>query len=283
MVKVKVFLFLVLMVSVPTYCQDGEERVEQESDLVSNASEEIGPKLGNWIDNVIAERLNKSLTNYTNLHIPALPTLSYNDGNISVSLSLADIALKGLLDFNVTGSKVSSKGTETNVIFNRVYLDVGHYSSGGHLLNLPFAGEGPLLVAIHKLKIHAFLTKAVVKNGGFCVEENSALPFSLDLDQRRLEVKFSNMNPGADQGQLINIVLSSFGPDIIDYLNILLNGKDKEVAHRIVLDIVNTALCPDWVSNNPLDNEEEMTEYVTTIYRHFVEALKVPDQGFGIW
>lgn len=283
MVKLKVFLFLMLMVSVPTNCEDASEELEQEPDAGSNDNLDSGYDGNNPSLHVLIEAaLKKLLQKYEGLHIPALPTLSYDNGGASVALSLSDITLSGTLDMKVKILNQRKENFKFSVTFDKVSLDVGKYSSGGHLLNLPFAGKGPLLIAIHKLKISVEVTLATSNNGGFCVGDIFGLPIQLTLDQRRLEVKFSNMNPGADQGQLINLVLSSFGPDILDYLNILLKGKDKEVADRIVVDVVNTVLCPGWVSNNPLDDRDEMAEYLSTIFQHFVEALKVPGQGFEI-
>ncbi|XP_064078284.1 uncharacterized protein LOC135195766 isoform X2 [Macrobrachium nipponense] len=238
MARLKVFLFLMLMVSVPTNCEDTSGELEQQSDSGSNGSVDSKSNEGKIPTPAeIEEFLKDLLRKYEGLHIPALPTFTFdNGGGISAALSVSDIMLNGLLDLKVN-LKLSLNKLTITATFNKVYLDVGRYSSGGHLLNLPFAGEGPLLIAIHKLKIGVEVDFKKSIDRGVCVGDIYGLSTKLILDQRRLEVKFSNMNPGGDQGQLINLVLSSFGPDILDYLKILLTGKDKEVADRIVVDV----------------------------------------------
>lgn len=59
-------------------------------------------------------------------------------------------------------------------------------------------------------------------------------------------MQFDDLNKGTDQGQLINIVLSSFGPDIIDYLEVLLNSSLYPALDDAFVAILNNALgCPD--------------------------------------
>lgn len=59
-------------------------------------------------------------------------------------------------------------------------------------------------------------------------------------------MQFDGLNEGTDQGQLINIVLSSFGPDIIDYLEVLLNSSLYQAVDDAFVSILNGALqCPN--------------------------------------
>lgn len=55
-------------------------------------------------------------------------------------------------------------------------------------------------------------------------------------------MQFDDLNKGTDQGQLINIVLSSFGPDIIDYLEVLLNSSLYQAIDDAFVAILNGAL-----------------------------------------
>ncbi|KAK4300059.1 hypothetical protein Pmani_027716 [Petrolisthes manimaculis] len=60
------------------------------------------------------------------------------------------------------------------------------------------------------------------------------------------QFQFDGLNEGTDQGQLINIVLSSFGPDIIDYLEVLLNSSLYQAVDDALVSILNDVLsCPN--------------------------------------
>ncbi|KAK7081763.1 hypothetical protein SK128_016901 [Halocaridina rubra] len=211
---------------------------------------------------------------YAGIYIPALPVYNVDFGDLaSISLSLAKLNLVGLDNFNISALNASSNlppaNIEIELIFPRIALEVGFYSSGGHILNLPFNGKGSLLLALHKLAIKLSFRINVIT----CVMRDST---AYKLDLPRFEVEFSNMNPGTDLGQLLNIVLSSFGTDIFDYLEVLLNGEFHETIDQIVVDIINSnnPVCP-LKRDNPLD-DERINEYLNDIFQHYLQAFRVP-------
>ncbi|KAK4323536.1 hypothetical protein Pmani_005769 [Petrolisthes manimaculis] len=162
--------------------------------------------------------MSEFLSQFEDLHIPALPPLNINgDDQYSVSLALSDLNIRGISDIDVTEFTHTSEGFQANrqdfqtfrMKFNKLYLDVGTYNAAGHLLNLPFNGEGPMSLGFINLDITIDFTWD---------------PFK-PLYRAASQVQFDGLNEGTDQGQLINIVLSSFGPDIIDYLEVLLNSS----------------------------------------------------------
>ncbi|KAK4290565.1 hypothetical protein Pmani_036544 [Petrolisthes manimaculis] len=102
------------------------------------------------------------LSQFEDLHIPALPPLNINgDDQYSVSLALSDLNIRGISDIDVTEFTHTSEGFQANrqdfqtfrMKFNKLYLDVGTYNAAGHLLNLPFNGEGPMSLGFINLDI----------------------------------------------------------------------------------------------------------------------------------
>ncbi|KAK4317740.1 hypothetical protein Pmani_011216 [Petrolisthes manimaculis] len=113
-----------------------------------------------WRVNLIPDT--EFLSQFEDLHIPALPPLNINgDDQYSVSLALSDLNIRGISDIDVTEFTHTSEGFQANrqdfqtfrMKFNKLYLDVGTYNAAGHLLNLPFNGEGPMSLGFINLDI----------------------------------------------------------------------------------------------------------------------------------
>lgn len=256
MAFVKTLMVFMMLVSVPVMCA-------KPSSVIQQREETAGPHENDLADQ-IEDALRKVLQPFDGLHIPALPILNVKkEDYVSIALSLSDLQLTGISNVNVTDANIVRR--TVNIIMPKITLDVGHYSSGGHIINLPFSGEGPMKIALHKLQIN-------LKIGFSNSRCAKLLSTTFDLDLPRLEVEFTNMNPGSDQGQLINIAVSSFGPDIIDYLEILLNGGFNSVADEIIVDAINSALCPGWVSDSPL-NDDRIYTFLNDILQHYLEVL----------
>ncbi|XP_037776537.1 uncharacterized protein LOC119573381 [Penaeus monodon] len=190
-----------------------------------DASPEGSGPSSRLFEGVIEENIQEILKPLANLSLPALPTIEINIDNIaSVAMSLTELELKGLNIVNVASFNPGSKNIPAvlNLNMPRAVL-TGFYSSGGHLINVPLNGEGPLSVTLHDLAItvsFGWETYNILQMD-FCAGYNSS---SIDIDLRRLEVNFENLNPTeAEQGELVNTILSSFGPDIFDYLEIFLD------------------------------------------------------------
>ncbi|KAK4304761.1 hypothetical protein Pmani_023307 [Petrolisthes manimaculis] len=106
--------------------------------------------------------MSEFLSQFEDLHIPALPPLNINgDDQYSVSLALSDLNIRGISNIDVTEFSHTSEGFQANrqdfqtfrMKFNKLYLDVGTYNAAGHLLNLPFNGEGPMSLGFINLDI----------------------------------------------------------------------------------------------------------------------------------
>ncbi|KAK4297144.1 hypothetical protein Pmani_030417 [Petrolisthes manimaculis] len=227
-------------------------------------------------EGVIESQLSEFLSQFEDLHIPALPPLNINgDDQYSVSLALSDLNIRGISDIDVTEFTHTSEGFQENrqdfqtfrMKFNKLYLDVGTYNAAGHLLNLPFNGEGPMSLGFINLDITIDFTWDSFEPLyiGSCVADNTS---KYDLDLQRMQVQFDGLNEGTDQGQLINIVLSSFGPDIIDYLEVLLNSSLYQAVDDALVSILNGVLsCPNNeeqfdISEVPVIIEDLLTSFL---------------------
>ncbi|XP_071524801.1 uncharacterized protein [Panulirus ornatus] len=208
------------------------------------------------ITDIIQKQLEKYLSKFEGLHIPAIPTIDieYED-IVSVAFSLNNIDLSGVSNVNVTefahhGKKPGSQSLTT--VLPQISLSIGDYVSAGHLLNLPFNGEGPVSLTLYDLSINiTYEWDSYSIFSGYCASDNST---KFDLDLRRMQVNFENLNPGTDLGQLINIVLSSFGPDIVDYLELQLNTSLNGPLDDAIINLVNH-LCPNLNEDDTLDHK----------------------------
>ncbi|KAK4302594.1 hypothetical protein Pmani_025328 [Petrolisthes manimaculis] len=130
--------------------------------------------------------MSEFLSQFEDLHIPALPPLNINgDDQYSVSLALSDLNIRGISDIDVTEFTHTSEGFQANrqdfqtfrMKFNKLYLDVGTYNAAGHLLNLPFNGEGPMSLGFINLDITIDFTWDPFKPlyNGRCVAKQIAM------------------------------------------------------------------------------------------------------------
>ncbi|XP_047473433.1 uncharacterized protein LOC125028132 [Penaeus chinensis] len=236
-----------------------------------------GPGLSSRIlEGTIEEAIQEALKPLANLALPALPTIEINIDNIaSVAMSLTDLELKGLNIVNVASFNLGGKNNPAVLDLNmpRAAL-TGFYSSGGHLLNVPMNGEGPLSVIIHDLAITMSFgwEKFNLLQSDFCAGYNSS---SIDIDLRRLEVNFENLNPTeAEQGELINIMVSSFGPDIFDYVETFLDTTFYEAIDIAIIDAINNQSC----KSKPTEEMPEIDlsginvdTFVHQLTEHFVQ------------
>ncbi|KAK4320006.1 hypothetical protein Pmani_009076 [Petrolisthes manimaculis] len=141
--------------------QDAESESQQDNgdsseEFVESVESEPDTRI---FEGVIESQLSEFLSQFEDLHIPALPPLNINgDDQYSVSLALSDLNIRGI---DVTEFTHTSEGFQANrqdfqtfrMKFNKLYLDVGTYNAAGHLLNLPFNGEGPMSLGFINLDI----------------------------------------------------------------------------------------------------------------------------------
>ncbi|XP_063585572.1 uncharacterized protein LOC134762983 [Penaeus indicus] len=224
----------------------------------------------------LEELIQQALKPLANLTLPALPTIEVNIDNIaSVAMSLTDLELKGLNIVNVANLNPGNKDNPLVLNLNLPRAELtGFYSSGGHLINVPLNGEGPLSVIIHDLAITMSFgwEKYNIIQGDFCAGYNSS---SIDIDLRRLEVNFENLNPTeAEQGELVNTMLSSFGPDIFDYVETFLDTTFYEAIDNAIIEVVNNQSC----KSKPIEEMPEIDlsginveTFVHQLTEHFVQ------------
>lgn len=192
-------------------------------------------------EGAIQEAIQEALKPLADLSLPALPNIEINiDSIASVAISLTDLKLKGLNIVNVENFNTGNKNNPAVLYLNmpRAAL-TGSFSSGGHLINVPVNGEGPMSVTLHDLAITVSFGWETFNllQPNLCASSNSS---SIDLDLRRLEVNFENLNPTeGDQGQLVNLILSSFGPDIFDYLETFLDTTFYEAIDLAIVGAIN--------------------------------------------
>ncbi|KAG7165586.1 uncharacterized protein LOC121870353 [Homarus americanus] len=218
---------------------------------VTPTEDNIDPGAGTSIADLLEKELHNYLSQYDGLSIPSLPTLDIgNEDLYSIALSLNNLTLTGVSNVNVTEFKHQGNhrhpGNQTlRIILPKISLTVGSYISEGHLLNLPFNGEGPMSITIYNLQILITFdwdTFSLLSYLFSCAADNST---NIDLAIRRMEVHFENLNEGTDQGQLVNIVLSSFGPDIMDYLDMLMDTSLYDPLDNALIGLINSKLvCP---------------------------------------
>ncbi|XP_063861061.1 uncharacterized protein LOC135101287 [Scylla paramamosain] len=234
-------LLLLLVAAVPVRLTQEHApeaaHVVPEEELSEEAKIQIGTQK-------VMQAVGKLLGDYNSGPLSGLPTININSDKISVSISLANIYLQGLSDMELleagafSGSR-KNKTAHGTVMFNKISLLVGTYSSTGHINNLPFNGEGPMYIHLHNFSI-SFSIKWHFKNFIIpCVEYNTS---HLTLDLLRMETHFENLNTneGADLGQLVDIVVPSFGQDIVKQLEVLLSTTYYEKLDTILVGYINT-------------------------------------------
>ncbi|KAK3871779.1 hypothetical protein Pcinc_023088 [Petrolisthes cinctipes] len=258
------YFFLLNAVGTLATTNDLPQPTQGDSSVESEESVESQPDTRQF-EGLIQNQLSKFLSQYEDLHIPALPPLNINgDDQYSISLALSNLNIRGISDIDVTAFTHTSEGIQDNkqdfqtfrMKFNKLFLDVGTYNAAGHLLNLPFNGEGPMSLGFINLDITIDFTwdNFTFVYIGNCVADDTS---KYDLDVQRMQVQFDGLNEGTDQGQLINIVLSSFGPDIIDYLEVLLNSSLYPAVDDALVAILNGALsCPNNNNTEQFDISE---------------------------
>nr|XP_045581192.1 uncharacterized protein LOC123744994 [Procambarus clarkii] len=220
------------------------------------------------ITDLIEKRLREYLSQYEGLHIPELPTLDIENSDIiSIALSLNDLTLTGVSNVNVlnfTHEGNSHNGSQTlSMVLPQISLTVGAYISAGHINNLLFNGEGPMSLTLYDLSL--ILTydwdKHTITYLQSCVKDNTT---NFDLNLRRMQVHFENLNAGTDQGQLIDIVFSSFGPDIVEHLENLLNNSWYDVLDDAIVNLINNATkCPELEETPPI--EEAISNFALVV------------------
>lgn len=238
--RVSLALLLLLVAAVPVHLT--QEHVPEELQAVpeEELSEETKIQIGIEKMREIAEKM---VGERNTVPLPGLPTINIDTGKISISMSLANMYLQGLNDITVLEpglySGPQNKTAHATIVFNKISLLVGSYTSAGHINNLPLNGEGPMYIHLHDFSIF-FTVKWKPKFIIPCAEYNTS---SLTLDLRRMETHFEHLNEieGADLGQVVDIVVPSFGQDIVKQLDVLLSTKYYDVVDRLLVDAFNTA------------------------------------------
>ncbi|XP_045133875.1 uncharacterized protein LOC123517639 [Portunus trituberculatus] len=230
-------LLLVLVIPVhltQVYVSDAAQTVSQE-EISEEGKIQNGTK-------AVREAVGKLLSEYNTVPLPGLPTFNINSDKISISISLANIYLQGLSDMkflDVGVGMIKNKTVHGTVMFKKIRLLVGTYSSSGHINNLPFNGEGPMYIHLHDFSI-SFSIKWYFKPFSVipCVDYNTS---HLALDLLRMETHFDhlNANEGADLGQVVDIVVPSFGQDIVKELEFLLSTTYYEKLDTILVGLIN--------------------------------------------
>ncbi|CAL4087026.1 unnamed protein product [Meganyctiphanes norvegica] len=198
-------------------------------------------------EDVINEALHKLTEQLDPIHLPFLPTITVNrtQPNVNIALTLTDLSLNGLSNLTVThietgldGIFIPSLKPRINATLPRLSIDAGQYSSGGVIINLPFNGEGNLTIAFIGLDI--VLGFELQSRLHPCAVAGSSL---VVLELGHMVVDFEGMNPGTDQGEVINTVLGSFGPDIIDAIEAqLMTGPGHEAFDKVFINAINSAV-----------------------------------------
>ncbi|XP_042889293.1 uncharacterized protein LOC122264457 [Penaeus japonicus] len=238
---------------------------------------DVDPEGRILIEGLIENAIQNALKPLANLSMPALPTIGIDIENIaSVALSLTDLELKGLNLVKVDKVKTGSSQNPAVLYLNLPHVALtGLYSSGGNLINVPFNGEGPMSVTLHDLAITVTFGWETFRPlfSDYCASSNST---GIDLDLRRMEVVFENLNPGSDQGELVNTILSSFGPDIFDYLETFLDTTFYEAIDVAIVGSINAGdLCKSKPSEAlpEIDlSEVDIDAFVQQLVEHFVEG-----------
>lgn len=225
----------------------------------------------------------KDLTkDYQLVPLPGLPPISVEGDTVSITLSLADIYLHGLTDVDLEPIADDIKNFRAGVkaVFHKISLFVGTYSSGGHLLNLPFNGEGPMYLHLHGLSFGVTMAGKPVLGAKYkvCAVSNST---ALDFDLERMETRFENLNQneGADLGQLVEIVVPSFGQDIVQQLAVLLSNKYLKFIDPIVIGLANHFLECDTKPIEDILKADELIEVMNGVIRDLVPGALIQDAG----
>lgn len=231
------------------------------------------PGQGDVFENLIEQKLHDFLSRYDGLFIPELPTFDIEYQDIaSIALSLNSLTLTGVSDVSVTFVHQGLPGNQTlQIVLPQINLAVGTYISGGHINNLPFNGKGPMSLTLYKLSVTIKYEweKYAILYLHSCVKDNST---NYDLDLRRMQAHFGNLNAGTDQGQLIDIMISSFGPDIIDYLEDLLNTSLYDILDDAFVALVNSILGCQNAEELPLEMVvSDAAQLVEDLLRTFLE------------
>lgn len=257
-------MVLVLVAVVPVHLT--QVHVPDAAQTVSYEEISEEDKIQNGTKAVI-EAVGKLLSEYNTVPLPGLPTFNINHDKISISISLANIYLQGLSDNELldVGVGIKNKTAHGTVMFKKISLLVGTYSSSGHINNLPFNGEGPMYIHLHDFSI-SFSIKWHFKPFSIipCVDYNTS---HLALDLLRMETHFEhlNANEGADLGQVVDIVVPSFGQDIVKELEFLLSTTYYEKLDTILVGLINIKTkCTKGIRENILNTVQvmEMTQNI---------------------
>lgn len=233
-------LLLLLVVAVPVHLT--QDHVPEEIQAVPEEELSEETKIQNGIEKM-TQIVEEMVGERNTVPLPGLPTINIDTGKISISMSLANIYLQGLNDREILDAGLYSgkknKTAHATVVLNKLSLLVGTYSSTGHMNNLPLNGEGPMYIHLHDFSI-SFSVKWHSKLFVIpCAEYNTT---RLTFDLRRMETHFENLNTldGADLGQVVDIVVPSFGGDIIKQLQVLLSTTYYETVDAMLVDLFNT-------------------------------------------
>ncbi|KAG0710381.1 hypothetical protein GWK47_022956 [Chionoecetes opilio] len=221
-------LLLMMMCAVPVHPS------QQES--VPEAAQQSEEAMAAITAEELKQSIREVLDEYSTISLPGLPTTTFQRGDsVSVSLSLADIYLKGLDDYEMDGPHPGISTISVSLKFHKLSLLVGTYSSSGHIITLPFNGEGPMYIHLHDLKLALSFKWRYKFPDIICAKKNSS---TYKFDLRRMETHFENLNAveGPDLGQVVDIVLPSFGQDIVKLLQVIISTKFDNT----IIDLINT-------------------------------------------
>lgn len=263
-------LLLLLVAAVPVHLT--QEHVPEELQAVpeEELSEETKIQIGIEKMREIAEEM---VGERNTVPLPGLPTINIDIGKISISMTLANIYLQGLDDMTVLKPGLyyglQNKTAHATIVFKKLSLLVGSYTSAGHINNLPLNGEGPMYIHLHDFSIF-FTVKWHFEHLIIpCAETGTS---SLTLDLQRMETHFEHLNEieGADLGQVVDIVIPSFGRDIVQQLDVLLSTKYYDVVDHLIVDTFNTATTCSTGNREDTLNTAQLMELTHDIIKDLV-------------
>ncbi|XP_018012023.1 uncharacterized protein LOC108669230 [Hyalella azteca] len=192
---------------------------------------------------------------------PWLPYLPLIIGTDTISLVLTRISILGLSGITlepVTPNRPFPDGARTSLYFSTpsITLYSGQYIGGGSIEKLPFVGESTANITIKGFSANiSFEFDGILP---FCPIANTT---SYALTGDAYFVNFAGLNPGLpDSGYFINTMLSSFGEDIMEWLNIEINpgGELHDIVDGLVVKIIGS-IVPGCPSGAEYDEGQEIS------------------------
>lgn len=254
-------LLLVVAASPASWAQQHVPEVAQETQEVEFPVEELLASLREVLDQ------------YETLAFPGIPTINIVSGDqVSIAISLSDLYLEGLNNVKPSlDPGLAERRAALQLDWKKISLLVGSYTSSGHILNLPFNGEGPMYLRLHDLLVTVSVNYTIqVIPSGVCAVANTS---DYDLDLIRMETHLENLNKGTDQGQLVDLVVPSFGQDIVERLEVLIKSKYYDFLDKTLVGLINYVACPTKPEGDVLKTDELMS-VMKDIVKDFLPTLQ---------